>query len=98
MKSTAETQRTRSCVRALLVILAVQAVLVVPFLGQPFHMDDSIYLDIGANVLKRPFEPHDFPYCFEGYCAPDMASHSHPPFTGYWTGLLMALSGGRSPS
>ena len=35
----------------------------------------------------------DFPYIFEGQQVPDMASHSHPPFTGYWIGLLLWLFG-----
>jgi hypothetical protein len=74
-------------------ILGLQLALVLPFIGQPIHIDDSIYVDIGRNVLKTPWHAHDFPYIFEGRTVADMASHSHPPFLGYWIGLLLWLFG-----
>src|SRR5437870_13253789 len=70
-------------------ILGLQLALVLPFVGQPIHIDDSVYVDIGRNVLKTPWQAHDFPYIFEGRIVADMASHSHPPFVGYWIGLLL---------
>jgi 4-amino-4-deoxy-L-arabinose transferase-like glycosyltransferase len=74
-------------------VLALQLLLVVPFIGQPIHMDDSIFVDIGRNVLRTPGHAHDFPYVFEGLRVSDMASHSHPPFVGYWIGLLLWFFG-----
>ena len=74
-------------------LLLLQLLLVVPFVMQPIHMDDSIFLDIGRHVVKTPWHPMDFPYIFEGQQVPDMASHSHPPFTGYWIGMLLWLFG-----
>ena len=84
---------SRSANRDLLWILALQLVLVLPFIGQPIHIDDPIFLDIGRNALSHPWHAHDFPYIFEGRLIPDMASHSHPPFVGYWIGLLLLLFG-----
>jgi 4-amino-4-deoxy-L-arabinose transferase-like glycosyltransferase len=83
--------------RSQALVLALSTVLFLPFLNQAVHMDDSIYLDIARNVLRNPLHPHDFPYCFEGYCAPDMASHSHPPFVAYWLAAWLMLSGGSLP-
>jgi len=74
-------------------ILVLQVLLVLPFAGQPIHQDDHIYIDIGRNSLVSFAHAQDFPYCFEGACVPDMASHSHPPFVGYWIGLLLWLLG-----
>src|SRR5207237_6772364 len=74
-------------------ILGLQLALVLPFVGQPIHIDDSVYVDIGRNVLKTPWHAHDFSYIFEGRTVADMASHSHPPFVGYWIGLLLWLFG-----
>lgn len=74
-------------------ILGLQLLLALPFIGQPIHQDDHIYVDIGRNALVSPAHAHNFPYCFEGACVPDMASHSHPPFVGYWIGLLLFLFG-----
>lgn len=75
----------------------LQAVLYLPFLFQAFHMDDPIYLDIGRNALLHPWEPHDFPYGFTGYAVKDMASHSHPPFNGYYIALWMWILGNTHP-
>ena len=74
-------------------IFVLQLALVLPFVGQPIQLDDSLFVDIGRNVLKTPWHAHDFPYCFLGECTPDMASHSHPPFLSYWIGLLLWLFG-----
>jgi len=74
-------------------ILGLQLALVLPFVGQPIHIDDSVYVDIGRHALKTPWHAHDFPYIFEGRTVADMASHSHPPFVGYWIGLLLWLFG-----
>ncbi len=74
-------------------ILVLQLALVLPFVGQPIQLDDSLFVDIGRNVLNTPWHPHDFSYCFLGECTPDMASHSHPPFLSYWIGLLLWVFG-----
>ena len=74
-------------------IFVLQLALVLPFVGQPIQLDDSLFVDIGRNVLNTPWHPHDFSYCFLGECTPDMASHSHPPFLSYWIGLLLWLFG-----
>jgi 4-amino-4-deoxy-L-arabinose transferase-like glycosyltransferase len=74
-------------------LLLLQLLLVLPFINQPLHIDDPIYLDIGRNALKSPWHPEDLPYVFEGVQHKDMASHSHPPFLGYWIGLLLSIGG-----
>jgi 4-amino-4-deoxy-L-arabinose transferase-like glycosyltransferase len=74
-------------------LMVLQLLLVVPFVSQPIHMDDAIFLDIGRHVVKTPWHPMDFPYIFEGQQISDMASHSHPPFNGYWIGMLLWLFG-----
>jgi hypothetical protein len=76
-----------------MLILGLQLFLVLPFIGQAIHLDDPIYIDIGRNALRTPWQAMDFPYCLEGICVPDMASQSHPPFMGYWIGLLIRLLG-----
>lgn len=78
---------------SLLALLALQLLLTLLFIGQPVHLDDPIYIDIGRNALKVPAQALDFPYCLEGVCAPDMGSHSHPPLLGYYIGLLLLIFG-----
>jgi hypothetical protein len=55
----------------------------IPFLGQPFHMDDAIYLLQARNVPRNPLFPQDIGVHVEGIWAPDLASMEHPPLTAY---------------
>jgi 4-amino-4-deoxy-L-arabinose transferase-like glycosyltransferase len=70
-----------------LLVLTVAAC-AIPFLGQPFHMDDGLYMDIARNVQKNPLFPNDTPYMFQGIYWSDLGSHSHGPFVTY---LLAAI-------
>lgn len=76
---------------------AVLALLViamgVPFSGQPFHMDDSLYMDLARNALRNPLYPNDMPYVFEGKTVADLGSHSHPPFQTYFLALILWMFG-----
>jgi len=83
-------------IHPLLFLIAVQLMLLLPWVKQPMHMDDGIYVDLGRNVFKSPWHPEDLPYIFEGQALPDLAGHSHPPFLGYWIALLLWLGGGRN--
>src|SRR5579884_2532921 len=78
-------------------LVLLQLVLVLPFLSQPVHMDDVLYIDFARQALKTPWQPYDLSYIFDGRPYADMASHSHPPFVDYWIALLLRLSGSASP-
>ena len=64
-----------------------------PFINQPFHIDDRIYVEVADNILDRPLYPYDYPAVFEGFEAPDAASHSHLPLTSYYLAAIEALTG-----
>jgi len=64
-----------------------------PFVNQPFHIDDRIYLEVADNILDKPFYPYDYPAVYEGFEAPDAASHSHLPLTSYYLAAIKALTG-----
>ncbi len=83
---------TRSARWAVVLVLGI---LYVPFLGQAFHIDDRIYLQIADNILDKPLFPYDYPAVFEGIGAPDAASHSHLPLTSYYL-AASRLIGGRN--
>jgi len=65
----------------------------VPFLSQPFHMDDGFYMDMARNAQKNPLFPNDTPYTFQGEFMPDMGSHSHPPLQTYFLAALLHFFG-----
>lgn len=64
-----------------------------PFANKAFHVDDRIYLEVADNILRKPLYPYDYPAVFEGFVAPDAASHSHLPLTSYYLALLKWLVG-----
>ena len=83
---------SRAALELSILILAVVAA-AVPFINQPFHMDDNFYIDMARNVLQKPLFPYDSPYVFEGILVSDMGSHSHPPFQAYFLAGILFLFG-----
>ena len=67
-----------------------------PFLNQAYHIDDRIYLDVARNIQVQPLHPYDFNALYEGFIAPDAASHSHLPFTSYYLALVQLATGSQS--
>ncbi len=79
--------------RHLAILVLFVGVCAVPFLGQPFHMDDNFYMDMARNARVKPLFPNDTPYVFEGRALPDMGSHSHPPLQTYFLAAIQKSFG-----
>ncbi len=79
--------------RHLAILVLLVGICAVPFLNQPFHMDDNFYMDMARNARVKPLFPNDMPYVFEGKQIPDMGSHSHPPLQTYFLALLQECFG-----
>jgi hypothetical protein len=77
----------------LAILVLIVAACAVPFLGQPFHMDDNFYMDMARNAQAKPLFPNDTPYVFQGMSSPDMGSHTHPLFQTYFLATLMHFFG-----
>jgi 4-amino-4-deoxy-L-arabinose transferase-like glycosyltransferase len=92
MEESLDRVKTWKCL-AVLVIVALAANL--PFVGQAFHMDDSIYLLIARNISVSPLFPMDRATLFEGMYASDLASTEHPlPLTSHVLALSARAFGG----
>ncbi|HXK60707.1 MAG TPA: glycosyltransferase family 39 protein [Acidobacteriota bacterium] len=76
-----------------LLLALLVGIVCLPFIDQPFHIDDRIYLEVADNILKKPLYPYDYPAIHEGFQAPDAASHSHLPLTSYYLALVKVLAG-----
>jgi hypothetical protein len=79
---------------ALLVVIVVGCA--IPFISQPFHMDDNFYMDMARNARAHPLYPYDAPYDFGGFHVQDTASHSHPPLQAYFLAAVQRLAGEES--
>ncbi len=79
---------------AWLILFAIAANL--PFVNQPYHMDDGVFLLIARNVHHNPWFAQDFPFFFEGLYASDLASGEHAwPLTSYLAALISLVGGYR---
>lgn len=87
------TLRRHQIHRDLAILVLVVVAFAIPFLPQPFHMDDNFYMDMARNALKNPGFPNDTPYVFEGRTLADMGSHSHPPLQTYFLAAVQKLAG-----
>jgi len=76
---------------AILTLIAVACA--IPFLNQPFHMDDNFYMDLARNAQVHPWFPTDMAYVFQGISAPDLGSHSHPLFQAYFLAAILRIFG-----
>jgi 4-amino-4-deoxy-L-arabinose transferase-like glycosyltransferase len=83
--------RSRNTDVAILVLTV--AACAIPFLGQPYHMDDGFYMDMARNVQKNPIFPNDTPYMFQGIYWSDLGSHSHGPLVTYFLAILQHFFG-----
>ncbi len=79
--------------RDLAILVVVVVGFALPFLAQPFHMDDNFYLDMVRNPQAATLFPYDRPYDFGGLHGKDVGSHSHPPFQTYFLGAVHHLAG-----
>ncbi len=79
--------------RSRLALVGLVFVIHLPFLNQAYHIDDRIYLEVARNIYEKPLYPYDFDALYEGFVAPDAASHSHLPFTSYYLAVVQ-LAGG----
>ncbi len=79
--------------RDLAILVLVIVGCAVPFLSQPFHMDDNFYMDMARSARAHPLFPNDAPYDFAGYHVSETGSHSHPPLETYTLAVIQHFAG-----
>jgi 4-amino-4-deoxy-L-arabinose transferase-like glycosyltransferase len=84
-------RRTKGTELAILALIVIACA--VPFLKQPFHMDDNFYMDMARNAQISPYFPNDTPYVFQGVAWPDLASHTHPLLQTYFLATILHFFG-----
>ena len=76
--------------------MLIVAATYLPFVGQAFHIDDRIYLEVASNIIEKPFYPYDYAPVFEGLVSPDAASHSHLPLIAYLIAFIRTITGSQA--
>ncbi len=75
-----------------LLILALVLLIRLPFLNHPIQGDDAYYLAFAQHAQIEPLHPANFKHIATGITV-DMRGYPHPPFNGWYLGLLLALLG-----
>jgi 4-amino-4-deoxy-L-arabinose transferase-like glycosyltransferase len=82
---------TRILSRPLSFLILFVLFLRLPFLNMPVQGDDVYYLAQAEHAQIEPLHPTNVRYVFNGEEV-DLRGHPHPPFNGWFLGLLLALS------
>lgn len=76
----------------MLILVALAALVRLPFLNQAFQLDDYYYLKAAQHALADPLHPHHARYVFLGIEF-DMRGHPHPPGNAWMLMGLLAVFG-----
>lgn len=75
-------------------LLAVLTVLVLaPFLGKPFNVDDPLFIWIARHIQSHPANPYGFSLNWYGYDSPVWTITKNPPLACYYISLVAGLFG-----
>lgn len=81
----------------ILVPCAAAVLLLVPFLGRAFSMDDPLFLWIAERILSHPLDPYGFNTNWSGYEMPMFRLMQNPPLNSYFIALVAHLAGSTEP-
>jgi 4-amino-4-deoxy-L-arabinose transferase-like glycosyltransferase len=76
------------------VILILIALVLLPFVGKPFHLDDPMYLWAGRHIVRHPLDFYGLNVAWTGTIAPMWWLNQNPPLTSYFIALATTLVGG----
>ena len=87
--------KTRAVWQDLLIVTAFILLITLPFLNQPFHMDDPGFIEFARVRQDAPLEMQLHDYVFFGQ-RNETFLDTHPPLVSSYLAVLMYLSGGES--
>jgi 4-amino-4-deoxy-L-arabinose transferase-like glycosyltransferase len=94
MTTTAPSQHNVRASRWLgLALAAGFALLLLPFVNKPFHVDDTVFLRIAEWILDRPLAPYDFTYSWSSQHLPMWRQTLHPPLFSYFLAAVGGAAG-----
>ena len=80
--------------RDLLIVAAFTCLVLFPFLGKAFHLDEPFFLAIARQILRDPWHPFAFDYNWYGKAVPMSSINNTPPLLGYLLAAAYRLTGG----
>ncbi len=80
--------------RELNLVMGLAALLTLPFVAKPWHMDEPLFLAVARHILSDPAHPLAFAFNWYGKLAPMATINNTPPLFLYLLALALKLTGG----
>jgi hypothetical protein len=78
--------------------IVLPMVLLLPFLGRAFHMDDSLFMWTARHIMTEPLDFYGFDVNWYGLVQPMHEVNMNPPGVAYWLALAGSLLGWSEPA
>ncbi|HLZ55289.1 MAG TPA: glycosyltransferase family 39 protein, partial [Verrucomicrobiae bacterium] len=84
--------------RPLAWLLLITLGCLLPFIGKPFHIDDPLFLQAAAQILRHPADFYGFTMNWLGTPLPMVKDFDNPPLTCYYLALAATVAGWSEPA
>lgn len=84
--------------RPLWVLVLAVLLILGPFLGKPFNMDDPLFLSAARHIQTHPLDPYGFDVNWYGSPQPMSVVTKNPPLACYYLALIGAFFGWSEPA
>ncbi|MBI5242326.1 MAG: glycosyltransferase family 39 protein [Elusimicrobia bacterium] len=76
-------------------VLGFSCLLLVPFMGKAYHIDEPFFLAIAGHILRDPLRPLTFVFNWYGQAVPMAEINNTPPLFPCLLALALKMTGGR---
>lgn len=71
----------------------VPVLLLLPFAGKAFHIDDPVYVWMARHIVEHPLDPYGISVFWTEATQPMYLANQNPPGIAYWLALVGSLFG-----
>src|SRR5262245_31899824 len=81
-----------------LVAFFAPVVLLLPFIGKPFHIDDPLFVWMARQITQDPSDPFSINVFWGDTTEPMFLANQNPPGISYWLALTGIVAGWSEPA
>src|SRR5450759_5117977 len=83
---------------AMICVALLVLILLLPFVGKAFHIDDPMYIWVAQHIQTNPGNPYGFPVNWYGTDTPVSVVNKNPPLVSYYIALAASVLGWSEPA
>ena len=76
-----------------LLLVAITAAALAPFLNKAFHLDDPLFIWMAQQIAKHPFDPYGFYVNWVSFRQPMTIVMQNPPLYSYYIAAVASAVG-----